>query len=288
MPVNRIIDENRVGVCSWSFGQPLDQVAAAMEELGVNLINLALQPFLGGDRHGARETSVACDMVRQRIKSGEWKVSSTMISFTHEDYTSPQSIRRTGGVMPDVHWPDVLETTRCASELTAELGVPFMLMHAGHLDWDDAIGAEKFVDRVTRLAEVCVSSGVTLLLETGQETADDLVRLMPLVPSVGINFDPGNMIDGNRGDPCVAVQKLMPWIRHVHIKDSLRPISSDVWGTEVPWGEGDVDTERFLRTLDGLGYAGDFAVERESGDDRVGDIGRAVKSLRAFLRGAVK
>jgi sugar phosphate isomerase/epimerase len=47
----------------------------------------------------------------------------------------------------------------------------------------------------------------------------------------------------------------------------------------VPWGQGEVGAEAFVRELKRLGYRGKFVVERENGDDRAGDIARAVERL---------
>jgi sugar phosphate isomerase/epimerase len=49
------------------------------------------------------------------------------------------------------------------------------------------------------------------------------------------------------------------------------------WGSEVVWGTGEVDADKFLRALKSAGFAGALAVEREAGDDRLGDIKKAVE-----------
>ena len=50
------IDPARVGVCSWSWREPLSGVAVQMEKSGVKGIHLALGPFIAPDeRHGAAE-----------------------------------------------------------------------------------------------------------------------------------------------------------------------------------------------------------------------------------------
>jgi len=283
MSENRLNNKDRVGVCSWSFNLPLDQVAQEMRKMDVDRVNLAMQPFLTGDRHGGAESAEAQARALERVRSGEWKVTSTMISFPHEDYSSPSAIYRTGGVVPDVYWPSVRAAVERAAELTGELHVPYMLMHAGHLDWKQGDVAEKFVTRLSHLRDICADKGVALLLETGQESADDLVRLMQRIEGIGINFDPANMIDGNVGDPIEALETLFPWIRHMHVKDAIRPVEKDTWGREVPWGEGEVRSACFVNKLVELGYDGDFAIEREAGEDRVGDIRRAVVSLREML-----
>ena len=94
-----VTNEN-LGVCSWSFQKPLDAVAAEMKKLGLKRIHLALQPFLeGGSRHGAAEGKAALDRVKARLASGEWKLSATMIGFPQEDYSTLESIKKTGGIV---------------------------------------------------------------------------------------------------------------------------------------------------------------------------------------------
>ena len=96
------VTAENLGVCSWSFQKPLDTVAAEMKKLGLTRIHLALQPFLeGGSRHGAAEGKAALERVKARLASGEWKLSATMIGFPQEDYSTLESIKKTGGIVPD-------------------------------------------------------------------------------------------------------------------------------------------------------------------------------------------
>ena len=131
------------------------------------------------------------------------------------------------------------------------------------------------------LRDICQKENVELILETGQETADDLARFMPLVEGVGVNFDPANMILYNKGVPVEAVRKIAPWIRHMHIKDAKYTKTPGTWGEEVPWGDGEVNTALLLKTLEEVGFKGVFAIEREAGNDRVGDIALAAKRVLA-------
>ncbi len=90
------------------------------------------------------------------------------------------------------------------------------------------------------------------------------------------------MILYDKGNPLEAVKVLAPWVRHIHIKDALRTKTPGTWGAEVPWGEGEVDSDAFLRTLHEIGFNGALAIEREAGDDRFGDIKKAAEKLSAF------
>lgn len=274
-----------VAVCSWSYQKPLREVADEMRALGVRHIHLALQPFLEGDaRHGKAEGAAALGFVEGLIDAGAWVVTASMLSFSYEDYTTPATIRATGGVGPDAHWEANKKLIRSAVALTKRFRTPYLTLHAGYLDEKNPAAVAKFTERVKFLADVCGENGVRLLLETGQERAVDLARFLGTVKNVGVNFDPANMLLYGMGDPIAAVARLAPWIQHVHVKDALpSPQPGVAWGEEVPWGEGKVGAAAFLAALDKAGYRGALAVEREGGMSRAADIALAVRRLRAAM-----
>ena len=274
------VTAENLGVCSWSFLKPLDAVAAEMKKLGLKRIHLALQPFLeGGSRHGAAEGAAALDRVKARLASGEWKLSATMIGFPQEDYSTLESIKKTGGIVPDDVWEANKKIIVAGAKLSAELKSPVLTMHAGFLDESDPVALKKYTDRVKFIVDTCGEAGVPVAFETGQETAADLAKFLPTVPGAGVNFDPANMILYGKGSPVEAVRTLAPWIKHVHLKDAVLTKKPGTWGTEVPWGDGEVDAPRFLAELKAAGYKGNFAIEREGGNDRTGDIALAAKRL---------
>ena len=274
------VTAENLGVCSWSFQKPLDDVAAEMKKLGLTRIHLALQPFLeGGSRHGAAEGAAALDRVKARLASGEWKLSATMIGFPQEDYSTLDTIKKTGGVVPDDAWEANKKIVVAGAKLSAELKSPVLTLHAGFLDESDPAALKKYTERVKFIVDTCGEAGVPVAFETGQETAADLAKFMPTVPGAGVNFDPANMILYAKGNPVEAVRTLAPWIRHVHLKDAVLTKKPGTWGTEVPWGDGEVDAPRFLAELKAAGYKGNFAIEREGGNDRTGDIALAAQRL---------
>ena len=279
--IHATVPAERVGVCSWSFHKPLVEVAAEMQKTGVKGIHLALGPFVAPDRrHGAAEGAKTLAFVKERIAKGDWVLMSTMIGFPQEDYSTLESIRKTGGIVPDDRWEANRKLVTAAAKLSQELGSPYLTLHAGFLDESDPIAFAKYVQRVTWMRDECAKYGVQLLLESGQETAEDLAKFMATVPGVGINFDPANMILYGKGEPIEAVRILIPWIRQVHVKDANVTKTPGTWGEEVPWGEGEVGGRAFLATLESLGYKGNFVIEREAGADRTGDIARAARLLK--------
>ena len=279
------IPSERVGVCSWSWQLPMKEVAAKMDEAGVKGIHLALGPFIAPDgRHGAAEGAEAWAFVRGKVARGEWKIMSTMIGFIGEDYTSLVTIRQTGGIVPDRHWEANKKIVTRGAQLTQELGCTYMSTHAGFLDESNPKAYRTYVERVAWMRDECRKYGVTLILESGQETAEDLAKFMsdPAIRKnggVGINFDPANMVLYAKGKPREAVKILYPWIRQVHVKDACETKVPGTWGTEVAWGEGEVGGKAFLAELESIGYTGNYVVEREAGTDRPGDIARAVGRL---------
>ena len=97
-----------------------------------------------------------------------------------------------------------------------------------------------------------------------------------------MNFDPANMILYGKGDPKEAVKVLANWIKHIHVKDALPTETPGTWGAEVPWGDGKVESNEFLTILREVGFNGVLGIEREAGDDRIGDITLAMERLDRF------
>ena len=275
------IPAERIGVCSWSWRLPMRGVAREMAKADVKGIHLALGPFIAPDeRHGAAEDAAALAFVKERIAKGEWVLMSTMVGMVGEDYSTLETIRETGGIVPDRHWEANKRIVTAGARLTQELGCKYMSTHAGFLDESNPKALKKYVERVTWMRDECRKYGVVLLLESGQETAEDLAAFLPRVPGVGVNFDPANMILYAKGRPREAVRVLVPWIRQVHVKDARETKKPGTWGEEVPWGAGEVGGEAFLAELEALGFRGNYVVEREAGSDRPGDIRRAIRELR--------
>ena len=274
------VSNDRVGVCSWSWQLPMKEVAVQMDKAGVKGIHLALGPFIAPDeRHGAAEGAEALQFVKDKIAKGEWKLMCTMIGTIGEDYSTLETIRKTGGIVPDATWEGNKKIVTAGAKLTQELGCKYMSTHAGFLDESDKVALAKYVARVSWMRDECKKYGVTLILESGQETAADLAKFMAMVPGIGINFDPANMILYAKGKPMQALKTLYPWIKQVHIKDGCETKVPGTWGTEVAWGDGEVGGAAFLAELEALGYTGNYVVEREAGNDRPGDIAKAINLI---------
>ncbi|TVR99762.1 MAG: sugar phosphate isomerase/epimerase, partial [Phycisphaerales bacterium] len=145
----------------------------------------------------------------------------------------------------------------------------------------------KMLDRLRAVADAFEDRGVAVGLETGQESATTLLEVLGELdrPSVGVNFDPANMALYGMGDPVEALRLLLDRVVQVHIKDARPTRAPGEWGTEVPVGEGVVDWKAFFNVLRSHGRGIDMLIEREAGDDRVGDAITARELVERHLPG---
>ena len=159
-------------------------------------------------------------------------------------------------------------------------------LHLGFVPHDTKSSLYQEVLDVTRdVCDHCKGHGQSLHLETGQETADDLLQFIGDVErdNLFINFDPANMVLYGTGEPIEALKKVGKYVRSVHCKDGTWAANpGEEWGSEVPLGEGDVGMEAYLRTLNELGYTGPLTIEREIAQEperQKAEIGHAVDLL---------
>jgi len=203
------------------------------------------------------------------------RVVSGMFGTVGEDYSTLDSIRRTGGLVPDATWDENWRNIQVIAELAQGFDIRLVTFHAGFLPHDEHDPEfRKLLPRIVAVADLFASKGLQLAFETGQETADILrVFLERLArPNVGVNFDPANMILYAKGDPIAALRTLAPWLKQCHIKDANLTNVPGTWGEEVVVGTGQVDWKAFFATLRDVKFAGDCCVEREAGNQRVADI----------------
>jgi sugar phosphate isomerase/epimerase len=172
------------------------------------------------------------------------------------------------------------------SNFAALMDCGVVALHLGFVPEDPSDSLYPEVVQVTReLCDYVKNNGQCLHLETGQETAQALLRFIGDVGrgNLFINFDPANMILYGSGEPIEALRMVGAYVRSVHCKDakwSARP--GEEWGEEVPLGEGQVGMENFLRTLSEIGYRGPLTVEREIPQDperQKAEIGHAIRLL---------
>lgn len=264
-----------VGLTSWSYNVGIVELKHLMSALEVDTLQLQILPALRGNHEWL---GVA--------KDAPWQVFSTMHNFeweaenggTQDDY------RRLCGIGNDAHWEELRRDFARGCALTAELGAAYTLMHIGHIDFSDAARGKTLVERARVMGDIAADAGVSILLETGMEPAADLRRLIEEAdrPSLQVNFDPANLLSFHSDEPLPALALLRPWVKSVHVKDTIPNPVRGISGDEQVWGDGDVNANRFLRELERGGFDGPVFIEREKGEDPIRDAALALRRLESY------
>src|SRR5947208_13944148 len=88
------IEPLAIGVCSWSLQvKNIPELKQFMDRLGIDVVQIAC-----GDPHHASWDEG--DGMPAAAKKAGFRMSGAMLGFPGEDYTSPQTIERTGGLGP--------------------------------------------------------------------------------------------------------------------------------------------------------------------------------------------
>jgi L-ribulose-5-phosphate 3-epimerase len=270
-----------LGVCSWSLQVgSIAELRRLLDELGVNVAQIAC----GDPHHASWEEGDTMPVVAW---ASGIAFTGAMLGFPGEDYTTPATIKASGGFGNPATRGERLERLRWALDRTLALGLRDLMLHAGFLPEIGDPARPAMLDTLAEAAALAAERGVTLAFETGQETAELLRRTLDdlKAPNLKVNFDPANMLLYDMGDPIRAVEILGPDIRSVHVKDARRPTTPGRWGEEVPLGAGEVDIRKFVQTLKRVGYTGPLVVEREVGDQagRLRDVAHGLAFLQECL-----
>ena len=270
-----------IGVCSWSLQvKSIPELKRLMDKLGVDVVQIAC----GDPHHAAWEEG---ERLPEVARAAGFRMTGAMLGFPGEDYTTPQTIQKTGGFGNPADRAERLERFQWALDRSRALGLSDLMLHAGFIPEPRQPDRKPFLDTLLKVSDLAKTKGVTIAFETGQETAD-LLRLTLnelKCPNLIVNFDPANMLLYDKGDPLRAVEILGPDIRSVHVKDANRPTVPGNWGEEVPLGQGQVNVRQFVKTLQKVGYRGPLCIEREVGDQeqRVADIAHGIRFLKECL-----
>lgn len=276
----RVPLSERIAVCSWSLEpKNADDLLQKLSQTGVKRLQLALDPVRSDEGGGWKDVAGKCQAAGVTLVSG-------MFGTKGEDYTTLESIRRTGGVVPDANWDENWKNIQKDAEEAQKLGLKLVTFHAGFLPHQAGEPAyAKLQSRLRQIADLFAGKGIALGLETGQEKVDTLAGFLKALErkNVGVNFDPANIILYGNGDPAAAVAVLLPWIRQCHVKDAVKAKVPGSWGEEVPVGKGQVDWKAILQTLEGGGFGGPLVIEREAGHAREADVRTAREQLERLV-----
>ena len=233
-------------------------------ELGVPTIQLHAPQAASRTPQRAREFLA-------RVTDLGMKITVVFGGFEGESYADIPTVKRTVGLVPPETRAARLKEMKEIADFARLLGVDAVGLHIGFVPHDASDPVYGQVIAVARdLCNHCRAQGQRVHLETGQESADTLLKFLADTgcDNLFVNFDPANMILYGSGDPIDALKKVGRYVRSVHCKDAkwaARP--GEEWGAEMPLGQGDVGMERFLWTLKEIGYDGPLTIEREIPQD---------------------
>ena len=249
-----------------------------LRELGIRSAQVGFQPPEFYTRENA---------VKLRACMDENGVTPTLCfcGFQDESYADIPAVRETVGYLNPDTLQERLDVTMKTIHFAEALGAEGIAAHIGFVppDKTDPLH-QKLVATMRTIADAAGAQGLNFHLETGQERANELLEFIHEVDrgNVYINFDPANMILYGMDRPVEALELLKDYVRSCHCKDGIWPTEEGKLGQEAPLGEGQVDIPAFVAKLKEIGYTGPLTIEREAGDDRIGDILRGKELLESL------
>ncbi len=198
--------------------------------------------------------------------------------------------------------PELIEKSKRILDLAKDLETDVVTTHIGVVPANASDPIYSIMQEACgQLAEYADQLKAHFAVETGPEPAKVLKGFLDSLSSTGVavNLDPANFVMVTGDDPVQAVYTLKDYIVHTHAKDGKKltkvdakelyskeeaEMLADASYVELPLGEGNVDFVNYLKALNEIGFQGFLTIEREVGDDPVGDIGAAVRFLEKYIR----
>jgi sugar phosphate isomerase/epimerase len=255
-------------------------------DLGVEGVHIGA---FGGPLDLENKTSAERRAVLRRIESYGLEVSALIAWGGNVD------LGHEAGLAENIAWGKRI------NETAADMAGGLWMAHVGIMPDDNSSPVwTRFRDALGEIAAHGEKAGAKLALETGPEPPVVVRRMIEEVgsPSLRVNFDPANLLlwpphvakaagvsfDFDAAmrafDPVEGLRILAPYVVHAHAKDSvLRPDGSC---DEVPLGTGMTNWPVLHSIFQEHGYGGYYAIERECGEDAMGDVKRAVDFLRSL------
>jgi sugar phosphate isomerase/epimerase len=253
-------------------------------KLGVEGVHI---PAYGGKLNLAGKTREERTKIKERIQTYGLEVSALIGWGGDVDFGEEENLRK------NIEWGKKL------NETAVDVANGLWMAHVGIMPEDESHPKwARFVSSLKELSQHGEEIGATLALETGPEPPVVVRKMIETInsPSLRVNFDPANLllwpptIYKRRGipfdyesameafDPVKGLRVLIPYVVHAHAKDSR--LAPDGKAAEVPLGTGMTNWQALHEIFKENNYQGYYAIEREVGEDAMGDVKRAVEFLR--------
>jgi sugar phosphate isomerase/epimerase len=275
---------NRVGVFLRCTGREDPALALeAVRALGLDLIQVSRLPERFYTPQGAREFS-------EMLKRDSIGAASVVVVFDGESYRDRESVERTVGFRPLNLLPERIAYAERCVDFASAIGTNLVTFHMGFLPRDPEHEVyRRMREAVTEVALYAAGKGVTISLETGQETGEELARFLDQIRDVrvGVNFDTANLILYGMDSPPRALARVLDRVTSVHVKDGLPPEDPRLLGRETRLGEGRAEVGECLRLLRESGFQGPLIIEnyvwRSLGTDPLAEIRRAMSYIERWF-----
>jgi len=253
-------------------------------KLGVEGVHI---PAYGGKLDLAGRTHEERIEIRERIQTYGLEVSALIGWGGNVDLGEEKNLRE------NIEWGKRI------NEAAVDVANGLWMAHVGIMPENESQPKwARFMASLKELAQHGEEIGATIALETGPEPPVILRRMIETIdsPALRVNFDPANLllwpptISRRSGtpfdyeaamkafDPVEGLRVLIPYVVHAHAKDSR--LDPDGKAAEVPLGTGMTNWELLHEIFKENNYQGYYAIEREVGEDAMGDVQRAVEFLR--------
>lgn len=202
--------------------------------------------------------------------------------------------------------PERIEKSKKIMDLAKDLESEVVTTHVGVIPEDKDHSRYKIIQEACeKLGEYGDKVGASFAIETGPETCSTLKQFLDSLNSNGVrvNYDPANLVMVTGDDPVKGVYTLKDYIVHTHAKDGIMLKQSDPkkiydyfaeggiedirleeYFEEKPLGEGEINFDNYLNSLNEAEYKGYLTIEREVGENPEKDIKKAVKFLNNLLK----
>jgi sugar phosphate isomerase/epimerase len=274
---------NPVGVFLRCTGQddPLRALQAVMS-LGLDTIQVSKLPDRFYTPEGAKEFAGL-------LRTTGIRADSVVAVFAGESYKDRDSVVRTVGFRPLHLIKERLEYSRKCVDFAHGIGARIVTFHMGFLPENPNDAAYRaMLAAVSDIAGYAAKKKITISLETGQETGEQLAAFLNKITAarVGVNFDPANLVIYGVESPSRALEQFVSRVTSVHVKDALLPETPGAMGREVRPGEGRAELNECFRILRKSGFKGALIIENYVARGAKTDPMEELRRAKDFIEGA--
>lgn len=163
----------------------------------------------------------------------------------------------------NLNYESVIEAAKAYVDTASAIGAPYLRLLGDEAPApSDGVSMKVVVSNLIEIAEYAKGKGVMPLIETNGFFAKTRVLAALLgdlsTDNVGVLWDIHHPFRFFGERPCYTLRHIGPYIKHVHIKDSVMD------GKNVRYrmlGEGDVPVKDAVKELKSIGYEGFYSLE---------------------------